>query len=340
MAGFAITNVGLRARLGPNTDAWGSYQLAGVGGSHNAAIVGLNNKLKFANGLTLNGVLERRQGVGNASIADPVRALPFLQDEENYRSAALGVEFLPASARYRMSTRGEYRSGDVRSVRLMEFAGDMSLDTSFAVLARGGLQRTTQQTPGDAGLSRRVGTLWGLAYRPAKSDALNALAKVEYVDALNPLGGGVLATRGKEARMIAAFEGVWTPEPAAEFAVRLAIRRTSAEPIYTDGSTMSLRSSASYIGGRWSLQFVPRLAAGLESRLLIERTTKRASSDAAPQLALLLGGLKTTLGYRFGNLRDPDFAVMGGRGLFLSLGAAITEKSAKTVADFWRRRLN
>jgi uncharacterized repeat protein (TIGR01451 family) len=338
-AGFSITNVGLRAHVGANTEAWGSYQIAGVDGSHNAAIVGLNNKLRFANGLTLNGVVERRQGVGNASIANPIRALPFLQDEENYKSAAIGVEFLPQSARYRMSTRGEYRDGDVRSVRLMEFAGDVSLDTSFAVLARAGLQRTTQQTPGDAGLSRRAGSLFGLAFRPAHSDALNALAKVEYVNALNPVGGGVLTTRGTEARIIAAFEGVWTPQPGAEFAARVAVRRTAADPVYTDGSTISLRSNADYVGGRWSLQIVPRVTARVETRLLIEHTTNAATSDAAPQLAFQLGAVEASAGYRFGNLRDPDFAVSGGRGAFLSIGAAITERSAMTVADFWRSRL-
>jgi len=329
----------LRAHVGANTEAWGSYQIAGVDGSHNAAIVGLNNKLRFANGLTLNGVVERRQGVGNASIANPIRALPFLQDEENYKSAAIGVEFLPQSARYRMSTRGEYRDGDVRSVRLMEFAGDVSLDTSFAVLARAGLQRTTQQTPGDAGLSRRAGSLFGLAFRPAHSDALNALAKVEYVNALNPVGGGVLTTRGTEARIIAAFEGVWTPQPGAEFAARVAVRRTAADPVYTDGSTISLRSNADYVGGRWSLQIVPRVTARVETRLLIEHTTNAATSDAAPQLAFQLGAVEASAGYRFGNLRDPDFAVSGGRGAFLSIGAAITERSAMTVADFWRSRL-
>lgn len=338
-AGFGITNIGLRARVAPNTDAWGSYQIAGVGGSHNAAIVGLNNKLKFDNGLTVNGVIERRQGVGNASIADPVRALPFLQDEENYKSAALGIELLPTAGRYRMSTRGEYRDGDIRSVRLMEFAGDMSLDSSVAVLARGSLQRTTQQIPGEAALSRRSGALWGLAFRPAHSDALNGLAKLEYVGVLNPVGGGVLTNLGSEARIIAAFEGVWAPEPSAEFAARVAIRRTAASPVYTDGSTMSIHSSANYIGGRWSVQFVPRLAARLEARLLIDHISASAASDAAPQLALMLGGIETTVGYRFGNLHDPDFAVLGGRGAFLSVGAAITERSAKSVAEFWRQRL-
>jgi hypothetical protein len=215
----------------------------------------------------------------------------------------------------------------------------MSLDSSFAVLTKSGLLRTTQEIPGEASLSRRAGTLWGLAFRPAHSDALNGLAKVEYVDALNPVGGGVLAARGTEARIIAAFEGVWTPEPAAEFSARVAIRATSAAPIYSDSSTMLLRSNANYLAGRWSFRFVPQLAARVDLRLLVEHTTKVASSDAAPQLALMLGGVETTVGYRFGNLHDPDFAVLGGRGAFLSVGAALTEKSAKTVAGFWRQRL-
>jgi hypothetical protein len=49
--------------------------------------------------------------------------------------------------------------------------------------------------------------------------------------------------------------------------------------------------------------------------------------------------VETTLGWRFGNLRDPDFAVLGGRGAFLSVGAVMTEKSAMSVASFWRQRL-
>ncbi|HWL39694.1 MAG TPA: hypothetical protein VNO75_05595 [Gemmatimonadaceae bacterium] len=338
-AGFSITNVGLRANVGANTEAWGSYQMAGVAGSHNAAIMGLNNKLQLGNGWTLNGLLERRQGVGNASIADPVRALPFLQQEENYSAAALGVELLPTGARYRMSTRGEYRDGDLRSVRMLEFAGDVSLDSSLAVLGKGGILRTTQQIPGEAALSRRGGTLLGLAFRPAHTNDLNVLAKVEYVDALNPIGGGVLAVRGQEQRIIGALEGIWAPVPVVELGARFATRRTSATPVYADSSTMSLRSSGDYMGARASLQLGARLTARVESRLLIEHTSGISRADAAPQLALTLGALETTLGYRFGDLRDPDFAVMGGHGAFLSVSAAITENSARTVADFWRARL-
>lgn len=336
--GYTISNVGLRAHLGGSTEAWGSYQLAGVGGSHNAAIMGLNNKLKIGDALTLNGMFERRDGVGQASIVDPVRALPFLQQEEDYNSASLGIELLPPAGRYRMSTRGEYRDGDLRSVRLMEFAGDISLDSSLAILGRGGLLRTTQQVPGEAPFSRRAGTLLGLAFRPAHSNTLNVLAKLEYVDALNPIGGGVLAVRGEEKRVIGAVEGIWAPGPRMEFGARLATRRTSAMPVYADSSTMSLRSSGDYMGARASLQLGARLTARIDGRLLMEHTSGAARSDAAPQLALSLGAIETTLGYRFGDLRDPDFAVMGGSGAFLSVGAAITEKSAKTVADFWRGR--
>jgi hypothetical protein len=78
-ANYSITNLGVRSRVGGHTEAYSSYQIAGANGEYNAAIVGLNNQLRFANGLTLNSSAERREGVGHASIADPVRALPFLK---------------------------------------------------------------------------------------------------------------------------------------------------------------------------------------------------------------------------------------------------------------------
>src|SRR5256885_15468201 len=134
-ANYSITNLGVRSRIGDRSEAWSSYQIAGANGQYNAAIVGINNQLRFANGLTLNASAERREGVGHASIADPIRALPFLQNEEDYTALGMGAEYLPASP-YRLSARGEYRDGTLRSVRMFEAAGDISLARSLALLQR------------------------------------------------------------------------------------------------------------------------------------------------------------------------------------------------------------
>ncbi|HEY7236803.1 MAG TPA: hypothetical protein VH539_21765, partial [Gemmatimonadaceae bacterium] len=336
-ANYSITNLGVRSRVGDHTEAYSSYQIAGANGEYNAAIVGLNNQIRFANGLTLNSSAERREGVGHASIADPVRALPFLQNEEDYTALGLGAEWLEPKSPYRLSARGEYRDGTLRSVRLVDASGDVSFNRSLALLQK---TNYTQMTQSDAlsSYSRRASTLWGLAFRPIGGDELNALAKVEYVNALNPLTAGVLTSRGEEARTIAALETVWAPEPIVEVATRYATRRTSAFIPQLDGSVTPQRSTADYIGNRIGVDITSWLAARAETRLLVEHASATTRWDMAPQLAFSRAGLEAAVGYRVGDLRDPDFSVNGGPGWFLTFGAKITERSAKNVAEFWRAR--
>ena len=336
-AGYGITNLGVRSRIGDHAEAWSSYQIAGANGEYNAAIVGLNNQMRFANGLTLNASAERREGVGHASIADPVRALPFLQNEEDYTALALGAEFLPAKSPYRLSARGEYRDGTIRSVRMLDAAGDVSFARSLALLQRTGYTQT-MQSDAVSSFSRKLSTMWGLAFRPIGGDALNALAKVQYVDAVNPLAAGVLASRGEETRTIAALETVWSPVPIFELATRYATRRTSALIPQLDGTMTPQRSTADYIGNRVGVDITRWLAARAETRLLVEHASNTVRWDMAPQLAVSRAGLEAALGYRVGDLRDPDFSVNGGAGWFVTFGAKITEGSARSVAEFWRRR--
>ncbi len=336
-AGYGITNLGVRSRIGDHAEAWSSYQIAGANGEYNAAIVGLNNQVRLANGLTLNASAERREGVGHTSIADPVRALPFLQNEEDYTALALGAEFLPSKSPYRLSARGEYRDGTIRSVRMFDAAGDVSFARSLALLQRTGYTQT-MQSDAVSSFSRKLSTMWGLAFRPIGGDALNALAKVQYVDAVNPLAAGVLASQGEETRTIAALETVWSPVPVFELATRYATRRTSALIPQLDGTMTPQRSTADYIGNRVGVDITRWLAARAETRLLVEHASNTVRWDMAPQLALSRAGLEAAVGYRVGDLRDPDFSVNGGAGWFVTFGAKITERSASSVAEFWRKR--
>src|SRR5256885_11976808 len=64
-----------------------------------------SSDLQLSSDLTVNVLFERRVGVGRASIADPVRALPFLQTEGDYWSAGAGLELLPKGEIGRASCR-------------------------------------------------------------------------------------------------------------------------------------------------------------------------------------------------------------------------------------------
>jgi len=334
---YSVSSIGLRADMGHGTQAWGSYQLTGgISGAGSAAIVGLRNRLQLTPDLAVNVLFERRQGVGRASVADPVRALPFLQTEGDYWSAGAGVELVPKGAPYRLTARGEYKDGTLQSTRLATVAGDVAFASSLALLTR---QEYFQNALPTVPLSRRVSSLWGLALRPAHTNRLNVLAKFQWTDDRNPLGGGVLVTRGEEHKMIGAAELIWTPLSGLEFSTRYAVRRTQAARVYPDSTPQTLTAWADYIGGRVNLDLTRWVSLRSDGRLLVERTTGATAWDGAPALVLHpVAALEIAAGYRFGNLSDPDFSVRGGHGAFVTLSAVLTEKLFPSAAAFWRAR--
>jgi uncharacterized repeat protein (TIGR01451 family) len=337
LGNYAISSIGVRTDMGHGTQAWGSYQLiGGASGATNAAVVGLRNRMQLSSDLAVNVLFERRVGVGRASLADPVRALPFLQTEDDYWSAGAGLELLPKGARYRLSARGEYKDGALQSTRLATVAGDIAFDASLALLTR---QEFSQNARPGAPLSRQLSSLWGLAFRPARTDRLNMLAKFQWTDERNPLGAGVLVSQGAERKLIGAAELIWTPVPTLEIGTRYAIRRTQADGVYPDGTPRTLTAWADYVGSRVNVALRPWLSVRADGRLVLERTSGATAWDGAPAMVFRpVNGLEVATGYRFGNLNDPDFSVRGGHGMFVTLSAALTEKVFPTAAAFWRRR--
>jgi hypothetical protein len=339
-SGYAVTTLGGRSELGTGTQAWGSYQLAGASGGHVAAVVGLNNRLRLGSAWMLNTLFERRFGLNNAPTADPIRALPFMQVEENYWSAGFGAEYLPEQAPYRFGVRSEFRDGEERTSKLVTLTGAADLSKAFAVLTRQEFQASDDRQATGRINHQRIASLNGIAFRPVGSDALNLLAKVEVIDERNPLGGGVLtAQTGHEARRILTAEAIWSPGSRIEVGARYALRHTDATVTHADSVVQPLASSADYAGARLDVGLVPWLRVRGDGRLLHERMSGTVRWDAAPQLVVIpVRGIEVAGGYRLGDLRDPDFAVRGGQGWFITLGAAITEQSLRGIAGFWRER--
>jgi uncharacterized repeat protein (TIGR01451 family) len=334
---YATSSVGVRATVGHGTEAWGNYQLAGgIDGAVNAAVVGLRNRMELAPGLAMNVMFERRMGVASAALTDPVRAMPFAQPEGDYWSAGAGLELLPADKPYRLTARGEYKDGTLQSSRLVTVAGDVALDAALALLTR--QQISQNELPGQP-RARELSSLWGLAFRPAKTDRLNMLVKMEWTDAENPIGGGVLVTQGAESRAIGAAEAMWTPTRALELDARYAMRRAQADQRYADSTAQTLVAWADYVGARMSIALAPWLRLQGDSRMVLDRSSGVTRWDGAPALAFRpVPGLELATGYRFGNLSDPDFSVRGGHGAFVTLSATLTEKLFPTAAEFWRSR--
>jgi uncharacterized repeat protein (TIGR01451 family) len=333
---YALTRFGLKSLLREGTQAWGSYELAGgVDRQTNAAVVGLNQRVHLGESWAVNAMMERRVGLEQAAVSDPLRAAPFTQQEEDFWSAALTAEFIPQDGPYSASGHVERRSGAIRSSSLANVAADVTFNRSLAILARGTYNRVKDR---DTGLPTEtaISGLWGLALRPAGNDALNALVKLEWRQDENRPQQNVFGAMGFESRLIGAAEIIWSPLAGVELGGRYAVRSTH----FAVGAAAPLDSRAHYLGSRLNLQLMPWVGVGGEGRLLMEGTTGEMRWDVAPVLTVTpLKAFEIASGYRLGDLRDPDFASNGGRGWFVTMQVRVTESVLSPIIDYWRNRM-
>ena len=333
---YSVTRFGLKSRFDQGTQAWGSYEIAGgVDRQTNAAVVGLNQKVRLGQSWTVNAQMERRLGLERAVVSDPLRAAPFVQQEEDFWSAGLGLEFLPKDGPYSASLQLERRDGAVRSSDMANLAADVTFNRSLAMLARGTYNRIEDAATGLPTQSSASG-LFGLALRPAGSDAFNALLKLEWKQDENQPQLSVFGTRGYESRLIGAAEAIWSPLARVELGTRYAVRSTRL----VTGTQTPLTSLAHYMGSRLELGLASWLSVGGEGRVLMEGTSGEMRWDVAPALTLTpIKAFEISSGYRLGDLLDPDFASNGGQGWFLTFQARLTESVLNPIVDYWNSRM-
>lgn len=318
----------------------GGIERANDNRAGNSAVLGWNQRLAMSGGWALTGMYERRFGLSRAPLLDPNRALPFAQVERNRWTAAAGVEYLPAdSARARFSLRSELHGGqDGRGWRI-DVGGDAPLGSSAALLMRHNWLRD-DRTDVQGGLQRSRSdlSLLGLALRPAGSDALNLLAKVEWHRTVNPFGGGVLSNMGDDRRLIGATDAVWATRPGTELAARYAVRWSALGD--SAAGAEPLTSFAHFVGMRADQVLRGPLRFRVDGRMLVDGQGGGSRWNLAPALVRDLGrGLELEGGYRFGELVDADFADQGGKGFYATLNLRFTEGLLGTVAEFWRQRI-
>ena len=331
---YSVTRFGLKSNLDHGTRAWGSYEIAGgVDRQTNAAVVGLNQRVRLGQSWAVNAMMERRLGIEKAALSDPLRAAPFGQQEEDFWSAGLSLEFLPKDGPYSASAQVERRDGAVRSSEMANFAAAVTFNRSLALLSRGTYNRMDDS---NTGLPTQISMsgLFGLALRPAGSDAVNALLKLEWRQNENQAQQTVFGTLGSESRLIGAAEIIWNPVAGVELGGRYAVRGTR----FVTGAQEPLTSLAHYMGSRLDLGLTSWLGVGGEGRLLMEGTTGEMRWDVAPVLKLTpLKAFEIAGGYRLGDLRDPDFASNGGQGWFVTLQLRVTENNP--IVDYWKNRM-
>lgn len=326
-----------------NLQPWQGGQLRGglesaTGASADRGLsLGWNQQLTLPAGWSLASQLERRIGLGDLTLADPLRALPFPQIERDRLSAGLGVHWRGRAGERTFSARGEYYDGDLRSGYRFEAQGDASVGKDIALLARHDWLLSEQRNGTVVNSDRRDHSLLGVAFRPTGSNTLNALAKLEWRRTVRPDGGAGPALAGDNARLIGSADLVWVPNEQGSMTLRYAVRGSS----YTNEmlGKQAIRSSSHFFGSSIEHRVRGPVAGRVDSRLLHVSTTGDSRWSLAPAVVVDFAEVEVEGGYRFGNLRDIDFAGRGGLGFFASLGVRLTETSVKSAAGFWRGRV-
>jgi uncharacterized repeat protein (TIGR01451 family) len=340
---YGLTSFNLRTDRFFGGQLWGGIERAGSGGSSTAnhsAVLGWSQRLALAGGWAATGMYERRFGLSRAPLLDPNRALPFAQAERDRWSAGAGLEWLPTDSTPRFSLRGEVHGGTETRGYRFDLAGDAPVGRDMALLTRHDWLRDERgDLTGGTLDSRRDRSLVGLALRPAGSDALNVLAKVEWRRTSGPLGGstGLLSGAGDDRRLIGSTDAVWAARPGTELAARWATRWSLRSD--SAAGVAELGSLAHFAGARADQALNDRFRLRMDARLLLDAEGGATAWNLAPAIVAGVGGVELEAGYRFGGLEDPDFAAQGGRGFYATFGIRFTEGLLTDAGTFWRRRI-
>jgi hypothetical protein len=164
------------------------------------------------------------------------------------------------------------------------------------------------------------------------------LAKLEWRRTTNAVGSALLSSSGRDLRLIGATDAVWAMTRRTEVSVRYALRSSTADIAGDSGQRVHLTNH--FGGARLEQRLIGGLRVRGDARLLLETASGTEVWNAAPSVVYdFQGRVLLEGGYRFGALRDPDFAAVGGQGAFATVGIRLTENVLASPAAFWRDRI-
>ena len=260
-----------------------------------------------------------------------------LQAEPDRWSAGAGLQWLPADSAPRLSVRGELHGGADSRGNRVQLGGELPLGSGMALLTRHDWWQDRRATGQGYAWSRRDRSLFGLAFRPIDSDALNVLAKLEWRRDVNPLATGLVQTNGAARRAIGALDAIWTARPGTELDVRYAVRAADGTNAATGGSA---NGTAHFLGARAQQRLTSDLGLRLDGHLLADGAGNARAGFGPALVSVFARRVEVMAGYRLGNLRDPDFFDQRENGLFATFSLHLTETVGTDVVRFWRERIN
>jgi hypothetical protein len=171
-----LTTFGINTRLTDETSVYGRYEMGGtIAGERNAATIGLKNSLKLSEALTANLMYEKTKDLSKNLVEART---------PDHDALSASLEYLPTFP-LRATLKGEYSEDQSGSRKGADYGVTFKVFDNLSVLSKG--TYTSMQQDSHGGSSKISDYVFGVAYRPAATNWLNLIGKVQIKSTENTL---------------------------------------------------------------------------------------------------------------------------------------------------------
>jgi len=284
------TIMGVESKISEGTQITSRYEIGGAAGEDlNRATIGLRNRWKVRQDITLNFALESTATMDSLEVPTP-----------DHTSASVGFEYLPEKP---WKSSGKYEIRKDKTVQNQVVV----LGTEFKI--RNGLSSITKIEHTHAKYLNAKNEVWiranyqlGVAYRPELQDILNTVAKIQYLRDKNTHS----TPKTRLDRIIASLHAYWQPSFRLGISGRFALRKLLDEEngIYKNSTLTSLYAV------RVEYDISERFSAAFDTRLVHMSPVSQTKSGFAGELGYVFKkNMQIGLGYVFKKLDDQDFSI-------------------------------
>jgi hypothetical protein len=282
-----LTTFGVNTRITDETTVYGRYEMGGtIAGERNAATIGLKNSLKLSDALTANFMYEKTKDLAKNLVEART---------PDHDALSASLEYLP-SFPLRATVKGELSEDQSGSRKGADYGVTFKVLDNLSVLSKGTYMFMQQDNNG--GSSKISDYVFGVAYRPAATNWLNLIGKLQIKSAENTLVEPVESYRATILSAHAYIEPVTGVELGLKYALKSA----------TDGSGgVDISTLTDFVLCRLQYDLTPNWNVAGEARFLRQHRANDLKTGYSLETGyVVLKNTMLSIGYNFQAYSDRD----------------------------------
>ena len=303
-----LTTIGINTKVSDQTSVYGRYEIGGsIAGGRHAATIGLKNSWKITDELTANILYEKTKNLWKNLVESRT---------PDHDAVSVGLEYFPLLP-LRASLKGEYNKDNMNIRKGFNYGVSWKVLDELSLTSKGTYVLSDSRSQSGSTLQSEY--LLGFAYRPAYSNWLNFIGKVQY----KSQGNTVVQPTASYRALIASAHAYVEPVERLEFGIKYALKDARDE---YDGHPVS--SLTDFVLVRPQYDLIPNWNVAGEVRFLRQRTANDLKAGYSLETGYVaMKNIMVAVGYNFQAYQDRDLIdyVYSARGPYVTLRLKFTE---------------